>query len=557
MEVTQLSKEKIDIKQARKTLFNLVSPERNFFYIALIYGLTISLLTLAVPIAVQTLINTVINIASIRAIITLATLLFITLFISGAISALRTRVMELFERRIYARLTAELSLKTMLAQYKFFEGGRNTNVVQHYFDIMILQKNIPALLIDGFALVLQMTVGFTLVSFYHPTLFLFNVILIGAIYLIWRIWGKGAIQSAIKLSYAKYHTAKWLSDLSSANHFFKSSQHIDYAGEKTESLISTYVEKHKAHFSYTFAQTIMFLLMYAVASSLLLGLGGWLVIKGELSIGQLVAAELILFAIFFGLSQFTNYLRLYYELYGAADKVGKALAIPQEKLPEGKQAISNNDQLEANNLVLTHGNESCTLNFKITSGHKVFVLVEDSWIQHQLVHLLRHHSSVEHGALLLGGQDLEDYDVYELRQAVTSIDRSLIVECTIKEYLRMDAPDATITQMKVALARVKLDTRIENLTHNLDTCLSSLGTPLLPFEFLLLKLAAAFLSKPQLIILNQHIDNIPAQLHQHLLHEISKEDCTVLYFTHHPQANMFDKKLVLSRTPNNSAAQGE
>ena len=46
------------------------------------------------------------------------------------------------------------------------------------------------------------------------------------------------------------------------------------------------------------------------------------------------ASLLILFAIFFGLSQFSNYLKLYYELLGAAEKIGIALAIPQEKVDD-------------------------------------------------------------------------------------------------------------------------------------------------------------------------------------------------------------------------------
>lgn len=94
-----MDEQKINIKRARRALFDIVRPERNFFYVAIVYGLVISLLTLAVPIAVQTLINTVVNIASVRAIMVLASLLFLTLAISGAMSALRTRVMELFERK--------------------------------------------------------------------------------------------------------------------------------------------------------------------------------------------------------------------------------------------------------------------------------------------------------------------------------------------------------------------------------------------------------------------------------------------------------------------------
>jgi ABC-type bacteriocin/lantibiotic exporter with double-glycine peptidase domain len=552
-----MPEQKLDIKRTRKILFDIVRPDRSFLYVALVYGLAISLLTLAVPIAVQTLINTVVNIASTRAITILASLLFLTLAISGGLSAMRTRVMELFERKIYARLTAQLSLKTMMAQYNFFEGRRNTTIIHRYFDIMTLQKNIPALLIDGFALVLQMIVGFTLVSFYHSSLFVFNTVLILSVYLIWAIWGRGAQRTAIKLSNSKYNTAKWLNDMSSAHDFFKSSKHMDYAGENTEHFIADYVEKHKKHFHYTFAQTIMFLVLYALASSLLLGLGGWLVVEGELSIGQLVAAELILFAIFFGLSQFSNYLKLYYELLGAADKIGKALAIPQEKVDEDSDHIPNNSELQANKLALSHLGESCQLDFKAEADSKLFITTDKTWIQQQLVQILRQHKPIKHGWIRLGGLDITDYDTFELRQAVASIDRSLIVECSIKEYLRMAAPKASIAEIKSALERVQLDTRIANLEHDIDTMMSSLGSPLLPYEFLLLKLAAAFLSSPQLIILNQHFDNLPSELHTSMLKELEKQKSTIFYFTHDPIDGVFDGTLLLDNCINHDSPVGK
>jgi ABC-type Mn2+/Zn2+ transport system ATPase subunit len=80
--------------------------------------------------------------------------------------------------------------------------------------------------------------------------------------------------------------------------------------------------------------------------------------------------------------------------------------------------------------------------------------------------------------------------------------------------------------------------------------MSSLGSPLLPYEFLLLKLAAAFLSKPQLIILNQHFDNLPDELHAQLLKELEAQESTVFYFTHNPVDGVFDGTLSLDNCIN-------
>ncbi|MCY7294694.1 ABC transporter ATP-binding protein [Alteromonas sp. a30] len=521
-------------------LVDLIRPEAGYINAAVVYGLAIGLLTLAVPIAVQTLINTIANIGSPRAVIILAVVLFSTLLISISLSALRTRVMEYYERRVYARLTSELSLKTILAPHSFFDSRRNTTITQRYFDIFTLQKNLPTLMVDGFALVLQMLVGFTLVSFYHPMLFALNVMIVLMMYSVWKVWGNRAKRTAIDLSHAKYSTAKWLDDISSAHEFFKSSRHLDYAGAKTEALISHYIHNHERHFKLTFSQVVMYLLLYALASATLLGLGGWLVVQGQLSIGQLVAAELIMSAVFFGISQFTNYLKLYYEMYGAADKIGHALKIPQENLQDDRVSIPESSSLNCQNLLLTHLNHTFEINFNLDARVKKFVVTDQSWIQRGFIKVLKQYSNPQQGMLRLGKHALSDYDLYKLRQAIVSIDRSLIVECSIKEYLRMAAPEASITQMHDVIELVCLQHVIHCLPEGLDTKMSALGAPLQPAELLLLKLAAAILSKPKVVVLNQHFDNIPTTLLKHILSILESQPFSILYFTNHPKADYFD-----------------
>ncbi len=535
----------IDLKKTHRLLIGLVKPEAGFFWVAMVYGVAIGLFTLAVPIAVQTLVNTIANIASVRAVTILAVVLFSTLFFSGVISAMRMRVMEYYERRVFARLTANLSLKTIMAPHSFFSDRRNTTITQRYFDIQILQKNIPSLMVDGFALVLQMLVGFTLVSFYHPVLFAFNMVILLTLYLIWKIWGGRAKKTAIELSSAKYDTAKWLSDIASAHEFFKSSRHLDYASKNTESHIASYIHKHKRHFVFTFTQAVMFLLLYALASAALLGLGGWLVVTGQLSIGQLVAAELIMSAVFLGLSRFSLYLKLYYELYGAADKIGKALSIPQETIHEANGNKKTDGALECRDLKVEYLGAQCKMNLNVEQGAKVFVQTEQSWIQRNMINLLKVYEKPSQGWIRLGDKELSDYDTYELRQMITTIDRSLIIDCTIKEYLRMSAPDASVAQISEALESVEMDGVLNRLPDGLDTRLTSMGGPLQPMEFLLLKLAAALLAKPKLLILNQHFDSLSVQMRDRLLNMLTKEAFTVLYFTNKATTNHFDEVLNL------------
>jgi len=134
------------------------------------------------------------------------------------------------------------------------------------------------------------------------------------LHLIWAVLGRSAIRSAIALSHAKHNTAAWLETLGASDGFFKSEKRVNFALDNTDAYTATYIKEHRRHFRRHFAQSLSYLFLYAAASAALLGLGGWLVIQGQLTLGQLVAAELVLSAAFFGVSQLGIYLNYFYDL---------------------------------------------------------------------------------------------------------------------------------------------------------------------------------------------------------------------------------------------------
>ncbi len=536
----------VDLIATRRSLWQLLAPESKFLNVVIIYGLAISFMTLAVPIAVQTLINTIANIGSIRAVFVLSITLCLLLLVSGVLSALRLWIVELYERRVYARLTAEMSYRLIRAPHDLFEGRRNAGITHRYFDIMTLQKNVPRLLVDGFTLVLQMLVGFTLVAFYHEWLFLFNVIVVAIMYAIWRIWAYRAKETALELSRSKYVMAKWLNDVEVAHEFFKSSRHAALAGQTTDANAKYFIESHGKHFRYTFTQSIMFLLLSAFGSAALLGLGGWLVSRGQLSIGQLVAAELIMATIFQNLTRFVSYLKSYYELYGAADKITELLSIPQEAEVNARGAEPASGDLEFHHVQVRRGDRLCEVNLALQSGQKVFVQASEAWIQRKVLNAIRYHETPAAGWITLGGKSLADLDQYAVRQVIHSIDRNLIAECSIREFLQLSAPDAGTHEIMSVLRDVKLWSVVEQFSEGLDTRLSVLGAPFQSVEVLLLKLAAAILANPKVLVLNQRFDNVLGHAREHIMQVLEQQPFTVLYFTSYPDNRFFDGCLQLT-----------
>lgn len=301
-------------------LKQVVRPEKQFYMAAMLYSMAISLLTLAVPLSVQSLINTVANTALPQSLFALTLLLAILLIIYATLNALQMYVMELFERRFFLRVAAEVV--NVRAQGV---DPAHSAPFNRFFEVVHIQKSIPLLVLGGFSLFLQSVVGMAVVASYHPFLMIFVMVLIFLLLVAWRMWHRGALQYALELSEQKYAMADFLEHL---EHGATPAELAAGAGG-SELLAMDYLKARKRFFRYSFSQTLSFLIIYILASVGLLSLGGMLVIHGQLTLGQLVAAELILSTILLGLSKSGYYLTLFYELCSGARKLESLLT------PEG------------------------------------------------------------------------------------------------------------------------------------------------------------------------------------------------------------------------------
>nr|WP_243845731.1 ABC transporter transmembrane domain-containing protein [Sphingomonas aerolata] len=514
----------------------IVAPDTPYLRLAMVYGVAISLLSLATPISVQLLINSVANTALPAPLWTLAGLLLVLLLFVAGLSAMRFWVMALFERRFFARVVAEITERAVHAQNPFFADQNRGDLFNRYFDLVVVQKAVPSLVIGAFTIILQSAVGLVVTSFYHPFFLAFNALLILLVLAIWTIWSRGSIRSAVALSHAKHEAARWLESLGGSNGFYKSSRHLDFAMDRSEAVTATYVDRHERYFRYSFAQTVAFLLLYAFASAALLALGGNLILRGELSIGQLVAAELILSGVFYGVSQLGWYLDTLYDLIASAEELSLLFAIPQE------QAAATAGQAPGDGAVRLEAVEveGARFDFSLAAGEQLVTLA-DGGAERLLAMVLKRHIVPERGLVTVGGADMATFDMYLLRSAVMVLDRPTIVEVTIREYLSLAAAAGSDPGgMLEVLDAVGLRERVAQFPHGLDTPLAASGYPLAIGEVVALKLASALLVRPRVLMLSQLCDLIPAERLADVLRRLKAAGTTTLLCTGRPEDIVLD-----------------
>lgn len=526
----------------------ILAPERKYYVLAIIYGLGIGVLSLATPVSVQMLINTIANTGLTAPLVVLSVTLFALLLFAGLLNALRIHLMDLFARRFYARMVSEIALRAVYALNPFFDDNSKGPLFNRYFDIVIVLKTVPNLLVGGFTIVLQAVVGFVLVSLYHPLFLVFNLIIIVLVWLVWVLWGRRAIRSAVDLSNRKHATAAWLEGLAASNGFFKTERHIDEALRRTDAVTSDYIQCHERHFRHHFSQTLGFLFIYAAGSAALLGLGGWLVIRGELSLGQLVAAELVLSVVLFGIAQLGVYLNYFYDLSAAIDELSLFDDVEQEAPAADKETMSGDASLA----FVRAGGESrgleATLDFKIPGGARVLARAENHNLQRLFTNFMKAHDEPRGGYIAVGGTDIRAVKAHTLRRHVIVIDRPNAVEMTIREYLLLSAEGATTERILEVVRIVGLEVTIAQLDRGLDTPIAATGWPLSITETMQLKLAAAVLAQPRVLILNQIFDVMPEARLRASLDELQQEsESTVICFSSRHGDLGFDRFLSLGR----------
>ncbi|MEM1412632.1 MAG: ABC transporter ATP-binding protein [Pseudomonadota bacterium] len=526
-----LTKE-VSIKEIFGYFFSILGDERNYYVLAVVYGVGISVLSLGLPLSVQMLVNTVAHTGLTTPLFVLTATLFGLLLGAGLLNALRIHLMDLFQRRIYARLVSSIALRSVYALNPFFQDYNKGSLFNRYFDILIVQKTVPNLLVGGFAILLQAAVGFVLTSLYHPLFMAFNLVVILMIWLIWLIWGGRAIRSAVEVSHKKHAAAAWLEGLGASNGFFKSEHHIAEALRQSDEVTARYIEKHQKHFRHHFSQTLCFVFLYAIASASLLGLGGWLVIQGQLSLGQLVAAELVLAAVFFGLSQLGTYLAYFYELCAALEELSLFDDIIQDEPVTEAVEFHGDASLQFLDAKGDARGREIVLNFTVPSGARVMCVAETHAIQRAVTNLLKRHEKTRGGFVALGEQDINSVPAHLLRQQIIVLDRPNATEMTIREYLTLSAEGASSPRILQTLRTVGLEAAIAQMPDGLDTRIAATGWPLTITETMQLKLASAIIAKPRIIVLGQLYDSMRSSELREALDQLQQEsETTVIDFS--------------------------
>lgn len=544
---------KFSNKSPYRRLIEIINLERNDIYLLVVLTFGYGLLGIATPIAVQALVNVVTMGSRLQPLYVISVMLFLLLVLSGILYLFEAYIVELVQRRLFVRFTLQSGKSVQGMQLSTNDSYNPVELVNRFLDVKTVQKSASTLLTIALAAVLQAVVGSFVLMFYSVYFIAVVALIVVVLFLILFVIGKLAIPTALEESDVKYETIAWLETIARNKYLFKFFNAKKRVTLITDSYARNFLEKRKLHFKVLFIQNLSAVSLYAVGGTLMLVLGGSLVIQGQINIGQFVAAELIIFGVLTSFVTITNKLESYYDLLVALEKFGVVEDLPQEALDTHLPNSGHYRHIVVSDITFAFSEQIVPiqdLSFKLTQGESLCILGTSGVGKTTLIELLTGLRSPSKGFIAAEGIDFRQLNLSDFRNHIGLAAKLEFIEGTILENLILDRENVTFDEVHQLLAALNLDKDIARLDLGLDTSVTAFGAPLSTTQGQRLMLVRALVGKPDIVLIDGLLDNLNKEelvSVMTLLKQMAANWILVVTTRREDIANEFDRTITLGK----------
>ncbi|MEU6393105.1 ABC transporter ATP-binding protein [Streptomyces sp. NPDC046939] len=262
----------------------------------------------------------------------------------------------------------------------------------------------------------------------------------------------------------------------------------------------------------------------ALGQVAMLALGGWLAVRGQITLGTFVAFSSYLAQLVGPVRMLAMVLTVGQQARAGAERVLELIDTEPsiqdgtKELPADAPATVEFDDVsfayaDADHPVLDG------LSFEIRAGETLAVVGSSGSGKSTVSLLLPRFYDVSRGAVLIGGHDVRELTLDSLRAAIGLVpEDSFLFSDTVRANLAYGAPDATDEQIEAAVRAAQADRFIAELPDGYDTKVGEHGLTLSGGQRQRLALARAILTDPRLLVLDDATSAVDARV-EHEIHE--------------------------------------
>ena len=310
-------------------LTRMLDTERDTIRHIIWYAVVAGVVSLSLPLGTQA----VFNLVSTGAVFG-STYLLIGVVVGGVLlgSLLligQLTMVEAIEQRLFAKAAIEFAYRLPRIKPEALKGQNPPELVNRFFDVLTVQKGITKLLIDLMFAGMQILFGALVLAFYHPIFIALGLFTVLALVLIFALNYRRALRTSIEESAYKYELVDWLEQVAGRLPEVRADegQKADVLA-RTDELTAGYLHARNDHFRvlksyYNYATALR-----TVLTASLLIAGTLFVVSRQMTLGQFVAAEVLIVQISGSIEKLMTGVSTIFDILTGVEKIAAVTDLP-------------------------------------------------------------------------------------------------------------------------------------------------------------------------------------------------------------------------------------
>lgn len=511
--------------------FRLLRADRKdvaqIYWFALFDGL----IYLSIPLGIQSIINFIQAGQVSASWVLLLIIVLVGIALTGIIQVVKLRITENIQQKIFARASFEFAYRITRLRTGALRNKYAPELMNRLFDIVVLQKGLSKILLDFSSALLQILFGLILLALYHPVFILFGIGLFSLLYLLMWTTARKGFRTSLNESNHKYELVYWLEEVARAMNDFKMSGNTRLPLEKTNQHVDAYTDARESHFHVLKWQYSLLVAFKVLVAAGLLIIGGLLVFEEQLSIGQFVAAEIVILTVISSVEKIVFGLDNVYDVLTSLEKIAQVTDLPVEE-PSSENAFSFNAQkpisLEIKDLSWNADKTRLKeLNFSVAGGERLLITGENGSGKSVLIQILSTFWMQDKGEVMYHGHLLSQWNKEDFSERVNALTaEDIIFNGSLYHNITMGRVGVEKTQVNEALHLCGLTSFVSQLPNGLDTIIVKAGAEFPDSIREKIILARSVVNKPSLLLLDEPLLHVHPKERKEIIHRLCSSEQT-------------------------------
>jgi ABC-type bacteriocin/lantibiotic exporter with double-glycine peptidase domain len=295
----------------------------------------------------------------------------------------------------------------------------------------------------------------------------------------------------------------------------------------------------------------------ALGHSGLIGIAGWLLSIGQITLGQFVASEVVVGTLLMGFDTIARRIYAMFYVFTSLSELAFVFSHPKD-METTKVSVPLPDptlhgvRVTSHDVSFTYPNSPVPViqgfSMEVAPGEKVAIVTESSRTKTTLARILAGLYTPTSGVVRYNGVDLRDLDMDSInrcRGLVLDSQLSLF-EGSLEENITLGRAGITYEDLRWALRFVELEDEVDTLPLGLKTLVHGGERRLSTGQMLRILVARAIITRPQVLIFDGSLHSMRPAVRELILRRLcSKEEpWSVLFVTNDPALRINVERMI-------------